>query len=34
MASASVLKLINDQGLRVNVRLPFSLMPHKGTDAA
>jgi sensor histidine kinase YesM len=27
-------ELINDQGLRVNVRLPFSVMPHKGADAA
>ena len=25
-------ELINDHGLRVNVRLPFSLIPQKGTD--
>ena len=27
-------ELINDRGLRVNVRLPFSVMPNKGADAA
>ena len=27
-------ELINDQGLRVNVRLPFSVMSHKGANAA
>jgi len=27
-------ELFNEQGLRVNVRLPFSVMPHQGADAA